>query len=364
MGKREFLLIAGFVALGIVVYALTAPPRPEGDRDFSLHDWIAEMRTEIAGGMRAPLDRRATAPADRGIRRVRLPAFRGAVSITGVDGNEVGAHLSGQIVASTAERASSESLGTVLALQRAGDAIETRIELPRGRRPADMKIAIRVPRALNVEVEASDGPIEIGHIAGVRLLTRRADVLLHDVGEVRGEHRDGELDLRSAAAVNLILRGVDARMITIAGEARLDSADGDLIVQGLAGPLRLEGRRLDAELADLKGPADIVNADGSVEIAALEHPVRIEGRRTDVTIAMNVPAPVDVTTTDEAIELALPENGGATIDALATDGRVHVEGLPITVTGDTREQRARGVVSGGGPEIVLRVSRGVITVTK
>ena len=36
MGKRELLLVVGFVIVGVVVYQVTAPPPAPGERGFSL----------------------------------------------------------------------------------------------------------------------------------------------------------------------------------------------------------------------------------------------------------------------------------------------------------------------------------------
>jgi hypothetical protein len=53
-------------------------------------------------------------------------------------------------------------------------------------------------------------------------------------------------------------------------------------------------------------------------------------------------------------------SGGFTIDALAMDGRMTVPDGLLEVTTRGTEQRASGVVSGGGPAMTLLSSRGEI----
>jgi len=44
MGKRELVLVVGFVLLGVVVYQFTAPPPPPGSEGFSVGGLIRHIR--------------------------------------------------------------------------------------------------------------------------------------------------------------------------------------------------------------------------------------------------------------------------------------------------------------------------------
>jgi hypothetical protein len=197
------------------------------------------------------------------------------------------------------------------------------------------------------------------------MLSGRADVVLENIGgEIRGEQRDGDLEIRTAGAVHLLLRNVSAHLEGISGIVGIEAAGGDVEVSNVDGELRVDGRRVDIELTDIDGPVEVTNTDGRVRVEALHTPLRIEGRRTEISLQMTETAPVDANTTDDSIEVTLPPDGGATLDVLATDGDVRMEGLAIAVTKQNREQLVQGEIDGGGPPISLRVARGVVSVKK
>ena len=50
MGKRELLLIGGFVLFGMAVYAVTAPAAQPGQAQFSLSKVMEHIRREMRGG--------------------------------------------------------------------------------------------------------------------------------------------------------------------------------------------------------------------------------------------------------------------------------------------------------------------------
>jgi hypothetical protein len=364
MGRREFLLIGGFVALGVIVYALTAPPaRPDaGGRSFS--DLWREMHTEMGGGVHAPFDSTATVPVDPVVRRLRVTTLRGELIVEGTNTSTVRAELSGEVVAVDKDRATTLAAGARIGLRQAGDTIEATAPTLSGRGAAQ-KLVLRVPKTFDVVFDVNEGPIEVRNVSGVRMLSGRADVVLENIeGEVRGEQRDGDLEIRTAGAVHLLLRNVSAHLEGISGIVSVEAADGDVEVSNVAGELRVDGRRADIELTDIDGPVEVTNTDGRVRVEALHTPLRIEGRRTEISLQITETAPVDANTTDDSIEVTLPPDGGATIDAVATDGDVRMEGIAIAVTTHEREMRARGEIDGGGPPLSLRVARGVVSVKK
>ena len=70
-------------------------------------------------------------------------------------------------------------------------------------------------------------------------------------------------------------------------------------------------------------------------------------------------------TNEETLAVRLPDNAGVTIDATAARGEIRLpdsltESVKLVKTPD--EQRARGSVRGGGPQLSLRVTRGDIVI--
>ena len=77
MGKRELVLIAVFVVLGIGVYQLTAPPPPAGSEGISFSGIFRNMKREIQGSREsATADSQQTVPVDAALRELRVNVAR------------------------------------------------------------------------------------------------------------------------------------------------------------------------------------------------------------------------------------------------------------------------------------------------
>ena len=87
MGKRELVLIAVFVVLGIVVYQLTAPPPPPGSEGVSLSGIFRNMKRGVQGAREsATADSQQTAAVDAAVRELRVNISRSSdVTVTGED---------------------------------------------------------------------------------------------------------------------------------------------------------------------------------------------------------------------------------------------------------------------------------------
>jgi hypothetical protein len=97
-------------------------------------------------------------------------------------------------------------------------------------------------------------------------------------------------------------------------------------------------------------------------MTGLRTDTRIDGRDSRLDIEIDHSAPVSIYNEgEEPMDVTLPP-GGFQLDALATDGRLKVpEGLAEVKTAEN-EQRASGVIGGGGPTVTLRAKRGNITI--
>src|SRR5579859_6972331 len=95
MGKRELVLVIGFVLLGIVVYQFTAPPPPPGGGGFSVGGFIRNIRREVKGAREtATAESSVTAAVPANVRTLRLDVARVSdVTITGEDREDVAASL-------------------------------------------------------------------------------------------------------------------------------------------------------------------------------------------------------------------------------------------------------------------------------
>jgi DUF4097 and DUF4098 domain-containing protein YvlB len=179
-------------------------------------------------------------------------------------------------------------------------------------------------------------------------------------------HRSGSLHVDGVGALELSTRNSDARIEHVAGTVSIESHSGELALAAIRGPIDITSRGTEITIADmpaLQPPLRIDATSGRLRIDGLRTEARIDGDETNIAITMASAVPLMVDSTGSDITIAVPPDG-CTIDAIATDGRIAVEQLPLTpsITGD--EQRVNGTIDGGGPPITLRATHAGITIAR
>ena len=369
MGKRELLLIAAFLAIGVVVYQVTAPPRQPGAEGFSIGRLVDEIRREIRGRpASAEVTMTVTHPVAKGVSELRVTMQNTPVTIVGEDRTDIATEL--WVRSNGVDEAEAKSLAerAELRVEPAGPTMTVSLRYPpegsqRGR------IRIQVPSAMLVQFGVTNAPIEITGVGGVSLESARGDTIVRQVGgRVDVTHRGGEFTVEDAGTVRLTTRGSDLRLARVRGETILLVQSGDVRARELLGSVEIDATNADLimeELQHAKGPFRITAVDGEVTIRGLRAEARIDGRGTDIDVTMERPVPLAIFNTGGRIEV-VPPLEGFTLDAQATDGRLVVaEGLAIAVstTPDGKEHRASGSVQGGGPTITVRATRGEVRVS-
>src|SRR3954470_19787609 len=86
MGKRELVLVAVFVVIGVAIYQVTAPPLAPGQEGFSFGRVIQNIHRGIQGRRaRATVESTRTEPLDPAITELRLNVRAGDVTVVGED---------------------------------------------------------------------------------------------------------------------------------------------------------------------------------------------------------------------------------------------------------------------------------------
>ncbi len=345
MGKRELVLLVGFIVVGVVVYQATSPPPKPGERAFSLVGLITHLRREVgANAATAQLSRASRHPLDRSLRELRISGVQ-RLTVIGEPRPDLAAEFSVESTGFDPSEARALAEQTELRLTPSGDILVVDVKYPRaGRQRGDL--ALRVPDHLALTLGGIRGDVSI---RGVRQA-------------IRGEQRDGRLEVVGGSRVRLVTRRSRVRLENIAGETVVDATDGELELKRVAGEVRIEARRLDVDIDATVAPVDIAHSDGRVAIAGATAPVRIEGRRTRIRLRLDAPTLVSAFTTDEPIEVDLPTAGGLTIDAIATAGTIRMADPSAHVTNADNEQRATLQLRGGGALVTLRNTRGDVVV--
>lgn len=193
-----------------------------------------------------------------------------------------------------------------------------------------LEITVHMPREADLSVLTGDGSVEVSAVNGpvnirsgdgrleVSQLTGTIDIETHD-GAIKADSLKGELRLRTGDGT------ITARNL----DGTCDASSGD-------GSIRIDGR--------FDG-LNIRSGDGSV-VARVESGSRMG-------------ASWSIRTGDGPVEVALPSDFKATLEASTGDGRISVD-LPVSVRGKVSSSNLHGELNGGGAVLSIRTGDGGI----
>ncbi len=363
MGKRELLLISGFVVVGLLVYQLTMPATADTGGGFAA--WWARVRSHVQQNwVEQHYERKEEVPVPAAARTVALELDRASVTITGEARETIGVDLTGVVFGGDQQTATTLADQVKVAVNSDGPVIRVVLTMPRrdnDRRPR-VQLTLRVPTRLGVEIRLNGGELDITNVASIQAVKASGRLRFATIaGAVTGELGPGDIDIDHVGSVAIETRNSQVRVANVAGSFEAKARRGDIRVRGVGGPAHLEGRDIEGELEDLAGPLRLTGSGGEVRVRDARDSITAETERTTLKFTPGAAIPITATTEHDAIELTLP-TGGIQLDAMASDGDIRTpDGLvPMQRTGD--EVKAIGPVRGGGPRVMLRTSRGDITV--
>jgi hypothetical protein len=364
MGKRELLLISGFVVVGLLVYQLTMPAT--ADTGGGVAAWWARVRSHVQQNWTEQhFERKEEVPVPPAARTVALEVDRGTVTISGEARETLALDLSGVVFGT--DQAVAQSLAEQVKATVTSDGPVMRIALAFPKREGNerrprVQLTLRVPSRLGVEIRLNGGELDITNVASVQAVKASGRLRFANIaGAVSGELGPGDIDIDQVGSLAIETRSSQVRVAKVAGAFEVKARRGDFRARGIGGPAHLEGRDIEGELEDLAGPLRLTGSGGEVRVRDARDSITADTERTTLKFTLGTAIPITATTEHDAIELTLPP-GGIDLDAMATDGDIRTpEGLvPLQRTGE--DVKAIGPVRGGGPRVMLRTSRGDITV--
>jgi DUF4097 and DUF4098 domain-containing protein YvlB len=154
---------------------------------------------------------------------------------------------------------------------------------------------------------------------------------------------------------------------SINGNVDIKTGDGSITVLGGKGTVRMRTGDGHIDGKDLDGNVDVSTGDGSVNMEGRFDVLNVKTGDGSVTVrarsGSKVNAPWNVHTGDGSIDLDLPGEMQANIDASTHDGHISL-GIPVTVEGTFSSSRINGKMNGGGQAIVVRTGDGSIHLSK
>lgn len=192
------------------------------------------------------------------------------------------------------------------------------------------RITVRawIPRRYSVEIETRGGRIAAEGIGG----------------RVGAQTSGGRVEIA----------GVDGPVlaITSGGRIQVEALRGDLRARTSGGPIRIEGIEGDVECRTGGGGISIVDAGGDVD-------ARTSGG--SIRVAFSDEPSGRLETTGGSIQVELPGDTGAELDAHTTGGSLWID-PEIVAEGRRGRRRFRGTLNGGGRPLDLRTSGGSIRI--
>lgn len=366
MGKRELLLVAAFAIVGLLVYQVTAPPPAPGERSFSIHQLINNIRREVGGNRsNAEMSTPSTHPVPPQVTELRLNLRSQEVTVTGEDRADIAAELHVRSTGYDPGEAEQLAKATTLKLDQAGASIIATLDYPKGGQQFT-KLVLKVPAGLGVRMETHRGPLRISGVKTVEIVSASGNTEVRKIaGRVAANQTGGDLIVSDAGSVKLTTRGSDVTLEHVRGDVTLTTRSGELKATGLVGPIELESNSTDVTLDKLEtttGTVRVNAVNGTLTLRGLRADGRIDARNAEVTVDIDRAAPLAIYAEgEEDVRITAPR-GGFQLDAVARNGRVTVPDgtVKVDVTGD--EQRAGGAVRGGGATITVRANRGDIVI--
>ncbi len=179
-----------------------------------------------------------------------------------------------------------------------------------------LRLEVRMPKDADLSVDSGDGSVEAQTITG------NLDIHTGD-GHIRVDGAKGQIKLRTGDG------SIEGRDLD--GKIEADSGDGHITLDG----------RFDT--------LNIRTGDGSINAHALAG--------SKVLSAWNIH------TGDGSVDLTVPSDLNANIDASTNDGRISL-GIPVTVEGQFSNSKIHGKMNGGGEQLTIHTGDGSIRLNR
>jgi DUF4097 and DUF4098 domain-containing protein YvlB len=223
-------------------------------------------------------------------------------------------------------------------------------------------------------VEANDGDVEVtvgsSQQVDVRVITR-GWTIQHDVqvtANQSGNHVEVKVRKSSSVCFGMCFQSIRVE-VRVPRESDLDihTDDGNVRAESIRGNLQFETSDGNVTLRDVEGSVHAESGDGNVDVNGRFNMLNLhtgDGNiEAEVSAAPAAQGGWLLHTGDGHVNLKLPSDLGADLDAHSGDGDVHVDFEAVDLDKD-KDNSFRGKINGGGISIQVRSGDGDIHVSK
>jgi len=193
-----------------------------------------------------------------------------------------------------------------------------------------LSVEIHMPRNGDLQVETSNGAIDVSSLNG--------HIWVHSSN---GGIKAGDL----------------------AGTIDIGSSNGGIVLDAMKGTMKVSTTNGGIKGDHLDGQCELSTTNGSVHIAGRFDGLDISSGNGSVVARAEAGSKLSSTwklrTTNAGVDLSLPPDLQANVDANTSNGSVTVD-LPNGVQGTRTKTEVRGALNGGGPELSIRTTNGGI----
>jgi hypothetical protein len=241
----------------------------------------------------------------------------------------------------------------------------------------------------NVRVDTNDGSVTVttGNTQQVEFRVDYAGHVLNKSVQIDSHQQGDEVELTARIPVRFFIslgmtrrfhievrmpKDADLQVRTsdgsikangISGSIDLHSSDGAISVSSLKGTVRLHTSDGSIEASDLDGKCDALSSDGRIRLSGRFDVLSAKTSDGSVGIEALRGSKLDsgwsITSGDGSIDVALPAELGANIEASSSDGRISSD-IPITMEGFMSKSKVHGKMNGGGSTLTIHTGDGSI----
>jgi hypothetical protein len=151
------------------------------------------------------------------------------------------------------------------------------------------------------------------------------------------------------------------------GSLDIHTGDGHIRVAGAKGDIRLRTGDGSIEGHDLDGKLEATTGDGHVTLDGRFDALNIKTGDGSISARANPGSKLEngwsVRTGDGSVDMSLPGDLRANIEASTNDGRISL-GIPVTVEGSFSTSQIHGKMNGGGQPLTIHTGDGSIHLSK
>jgi hypothetical protein len=212
-----------------------------------------------------------------------------------------------------------------------------------------------------VSIANRNGSIEVGLADGDEVEVR-AERSVRAVDDEAASRLLPQVEIEediSPARVAVRTKGVNGILIGVGFEVQYHvrvPLGVNVRVQTSNGPITVEGVDADVVMTSTNGPIAATGLRGSVESRAVNGPTRI-------AMASVTDQSIEIRGTNGRVDVVVPGDATATLDASAVNGSVTVAGLDFEPIGNQTPRRTHGRINGGGAPLEIAVVNGRVRVS-